>query len=80
MELLKFAPEPLAQRDLAMIVGIENQIHALRVILEEKCGAALDRLLSGAPVEPGEHSAEVHRSDRHGTRVQSLRVDGRRIK
>ena len=73
------APAVVAQRDLDMIIGLDNQIRSLREMRDAQCGALLTRMLAGCPVEPGHHSASLQQSGNGATRTFSLVFDGRKL-
>jgi hypothetical protein len=65
---------------LDLVVGMENQINALRGVLYERCTQILDRLLAGCPVEPGHQSVEVRRTEHEGSLVLDLYLNGRKVR
>jgi hypothetical protein len=71
---------PVSQKDLELVVGLENQISALRAVLYERCAQITDRLLAGCPVEPGHQAAEIRRTERSGSVVFDLYLNGRKVK
>jgi len=79
VKVLRIPLETVTQQDLEMVVGLDNQIRALRALRDEHCARILERLAAGCPVEFGHHSAELHSRNRGAVRVVRLRVDGRAV-
>lgn len=66
--VLGFGPSAITQRELGVIVSLENQIRMLESIRDSLCMEILARLGSGAGVEIGTHRVEL----RHGTMRRHL--------
>ena len=54
----------VSQFEITALLSLRNRARQLTDQIETAEAEILDRLLSGAPVEPGEHSAEIRESSR----------------
>ena len=79
MERLSLVSVDVAQADVEIVIGLENQIRALREMRDRKCLEILDRISKGGHLEPGTHSAEVRIENYGASRVVRLIIDGRLI-
>lgn len=64
----------VAQADLEMIIGLENQIRSLVRIYNRQTSAILTRLIAGAEIEAGTHTAELEEDTCGPVRATTLRV------
>lgn len=62
---LMAAQDTVTQEELEILIGFENQIRQLQRLRSHQRGAIVDRLLAGAAIEPGTHTAEIQ-TDRTG--------------
>jgi len=69
----------ISQRELDVIVGLENQVRALQQMRDDRCSDLLSRMLSGQGVEPGCHSATLTQSGGGAFRSFTLCLDGREL-
>jgi hypothetical protein len=69
-----FSPKTISQSDLERFLALSNQARRL-VRMRDAAGAELlHRLIEGAPVEPGIHTAEIVTTTSGVGRLQRLAV------
>lgn len=68
------------QEELALVAALTQQIDRLLLTRNQHCQRIAERLLEGAGVDPGRHTAEIVRIPRGPSCVFQLVVDGRRIR
>ena len=62
----------MEQREIEHLIGLENHIMQLQRIYNEAAADVMDRILNGALVESGTHTAGVRHSNRG--RVRTVRL------
>jgi hypothetical protein len=78
-QIRTLTPAAISQRDLDVIIGLDNQIRALQQMRNERCADLLSRILSGQEVEPGCHSANLNQAGSGAFRSFRLCLDGREM-
>ena len=77
---IRFVPGLIAQQDLEVVVGLDNQIRTLRAMRDEKCGEIVGRILAGSAISPGRNCAELLQEDRGPRRIFRLAINGDVVK
>jgi len=69
--------DPVSQKEIRILLGLEQLIRQRWDLYDQEAKSVLSRILAGAEVEEGPHSAAVRRTTRRGRRVISLSLDRR---
>jgi hypothetical protein len=77
--LLQITPDLVDQQSLEILSDLQRQIRSLQQTLDRECCGVVGRIMHGAPVEPGQHTAEVQEQECGATRVFHLVLDGQII-
>lgn len=77
---LRVFPNSVPQADLDVVANLDQQIERLRLQRNRQCQQITDRLLAGAAIDNGPHTAELVKSGRGATSVFYLVINGRKIR
>lgn len=74
VELMRESALVITQDEIETLIGLENQIRNLQRMFERQAADVLDRLMAGATVEPGTHTAEIEETREGGEIRTRLRL------
>lgn len=74
MQCVPMATPPIKQDELDEIIGLDNEVRRLQALRGPKADGIMDRLMSGAHIEIGHHTARVVVQRKGGVETRRLEV------